>query len=57
MLFYNEKRPHAQNGYKTPLRKETEYRERQKWHTPQRQFADISLFNADFTYIKSDYVV
>lgn len=30
MLFYNEKRPHAQNGYKTPLRKETEYRERQK---------------------------
>lgn len=30
MLFYNEKRPHAQNGYKTPLKKETEYRERQK---------------------------
>ena len=30
MLFYNEKRPHAQNGYKTPLRKETEYHERQK---------------------------
>ena len=30
MLFYNKKRPHAQNGYKTPLRKETEYRERQK---------------------------
>ena len=30
MLFYNEKRPHTQNGYKTPLKKETEYRERQK---------------------------
>ncbi len=30
MLFYNEKRLHAKNGYKTPLRKETEYRERQK---------------------------
>ncbi len=30
ILFYNEKRPHAKNGYKTPLRKETEYRERQK---------------------------
>ncbi len=30
MLFYNEKRPHTQNGYKTPLRKENEYRERQK---------------------------
>ncbi len=30
MLFYNEKRPHAKNGYKTPLRKETKYCERQK---------------------------
>ncbi len=30
MLFYIEKRPHAQKGYKTPLKKETEYRERQK---------------------------
>ena len=30
MLFYNEKRPHTKNGYKTPLRKENEYRECQK---------------------------
>ena len=30
MIFYNEKHPHAQNGYKTPLKKEIEYRKRQK---------------------------
>ena len=30
MIFYNEKRPHAQNGYKTPLKKENEYHKRQK---------------------------
>lgn len=30
MIFYNEKRPHAQNGYKTPLKKEEEYCKRQK---------------------------
>lgn len=30
MLFYNEKRPHAKNGYKTPSKKEAEYQERQK---------------------------
>lgn len=29
-MFYNEKRPHAQNGYKTPFKKETEYLKRQK---------------------------
>ena len=25
MVFYNEKRPHAENGYKTPARKEQDY--------------------------------
>ena len=30
MVFYNEKRPHAKIGYKTPERKEAEYRERFK---------------------------
>lgn len=25
MMFYNEKRPHTRNGYKTPKQKETEY--------------------------------
>lgn len=30
MLFYNEKRPHAKNGYKMPSKKETEYQGRQK---------------------------
>lgn len=30
MNFYNEKRPHAKNGYKTPAKKEAEYYERQK---------------------------
>lgn len=30
MNFYNEKRPHAKNGYKTPSKKEAEYYERQK---------------------------
>lgn len=25
MVFYNEKRPHAKNGYKTPARKEQDY--------------------------------
>lgn len=26
MKFYNEKRPHAKNGYKTPSKKEEEFR-------------------------------
>ena len=30
MVFYNEKRPHAKNGYKTPEKKETEDHERHK---------------------------
>ncbi|MCH5197067.1 MAG: transposase [Oscillospiraceae bacterium] len=30
MVFYNERRPHAKNGYKTPEKKETEYHERHK---------------------------
>lgn len=30
MIFYNEKRPHAKNGYKTPSKKEIEYHERHK---------------------------
>ena len=30
MVFYNEKRPHDKNGYKTPEKKETEYHERHK---------------------------
>ena len=25
MVFYNEQRPHAKNGYKTPLKKELDY--------------------------------
>lgn len=25
MIFYNEQRPHAKNGYKTPFKKEVEY--------------------------------
>lgn len=25
MLFYNERRPHAKNGYKTPMRMELNY--------------------------------
>lgn len=25
MVFYNEKRPHYQNSYKTPIKKEAEY--------------------------------
>ena len=25
MLFYNEQRPHAKNGYKTPAKKEAEF--------------------------------
>ena len=29
-LFYNETRPHAKNGYKTPEKKEVEYHERHK---------------------------
>ena len=41
MLFYNEKRPHAKNGYKTPLRKETEYRECQKWHIENRHHLNV----------------
>lgn len=32
MIFYNEKRPHAKNGYKMPLGKETRYYECQKQH-------------------------
>ena len=30
VVFYNEKRPHAKNGYKTPEKKEKEYHERQR---------------------------
>ena len=25
MIYYNEKRPHAKNAYKTPLKKDLEY--------------------------------
>lgn len=25
MIFYNEKRPHAKNGYKTPINRELEF--------------------------------
>lgn len=54
MLFYNEKRPHAKNGYKTPLRKETEYRERQKWHPENGHRFNIPRYYADLHYFKSD---
>ena len=29
MIFYNEQRPHAKNGYKTPMKKELDYYNRQ----------------------------
>lgn len=29
MIFYNERRPHAKNGYKTPLKKELDYYNKQ----------------------------
>lgn len=29
MLFCNEQRPHAKNGYKTPLKKEVDYLNKQ----------------------------
>ena len=29
MVFYNEQRPHAKNGYKTPLKKELDFLNKQ----------------------------
>ena len=29
MTFYNEQRPHSKNGYKTPLKKELDYLNKQ----------------------------
>lgn len=55
MLFYNEKHPHAQNGYKTPLRKETEYRERQKRQSENGHRFNTPWYHADLHYFKSDY--
>lgn len=30
IIFYNEQRPHAKNGYKTPLKKEQDYLSKQR---------------------------
>lgn len=29
IVFYNEQRPHAKNGYKTPMKKELDYLNKQ----------------------------